>query len=99
MFYVICKYLLSVKSPYKIFLILLSGDVEIITEPRCSTDETFSVYHWNLNILLAFNYNKLFLLRAYIEVHKFDVIYFSETYVDSIVASDDRNLEIKFSTI
>ena len=99
MFYVICKYLLSVKSLYKIFLILLSGDVEIITEPRCSNDETFSVYHWNLNILLAFNYNKLFRLRAYIEVHKFDVIYFSETYVDSIVALDDRNLEIKFSTI
>ena len=43
---------------------------------------------------VKFNYNKLFLLRAYIAVHKFDVICFSETYLDSTLASDDENLEI-----
>ena len=36
----------------------------------------------------------MFLLRAYIEVHKFDVICLSETYLDSTVASDDKNLDI-----
>ena len=36
----------------------------------------------------------MFLLRAYIAVHKFAVIYLSETYLDSTVASDDENLEI-----
>ena len=36
----------------------------------------------------------MFLLRAYIAVHKFDVICLSETYLDSTVASDDENLEI-----
>ena len=94
MFSVICIYLLSVKWLYKIFLILLSGDVEINPGPRRNTDETFSICHWNLNSLLAYNYNKLFLLRAYIAVHKFDVICLSETYLDSTVASDDGNLEI-----
>ena len=94
MLYVVCIYLLSVKWLYKIFLILLSGDVEINPGPRRNTDETFSICHWNLNSLLAYNYNKLFLLRAYIAVHKFDVICLSETYLDSTVASDKENFEI-----
>ena len=34
MFYVICIYLLSIKWLYKIFLILLCGDVEINPGPR-----------------------------------------------------------------
>ena len=95
MLYVVCIYLLSVKWLYKIFLILLSGDVEINPGPRRNTDETFSICHWDLNSLLAYNYNKFFLLRAYIAVHKFDVIRLYETYLDSTVASDDENLEIK----
>ena len=48
----------------------------------------------NRNSLLAYNYKKLFLLRAYIAAHKFDVIFLSETHLDSAVASDDENLEI-----
>ena len=36
----------------------------------------------------------MFLLRAYIANHKFDIICLSETYLDSTVASDDENLEI-----
>ena len=79
MLYVVCIYLLSVKWLYKIFLILLSGDVEINPGPRRNTDETFSICHWNLNSLLAYSYSKLFLPRAYIAVHKFDVICLSET--------------------
>ena len=55
MFYVICIYLLPVKWLYKIFLILLSGDVEINPGPRRSTDETFSICLWKLNSLLAYN--------------------------------------------
>ena len=73
---------------------LLSGDAEINTGQRRNTDETFSVFHWNLNSLLAYNYNKLFLLRACIAVHKFDVICSSETSLDSTVTSGDENLEI-----
>ena len=94
MFFVVYIYLLSVKWLYKIFLILLNGDVEINPRPRRNTDETFSICHWNLNSLLAYNCNKLFLLRAYIAVRKFDVICLSETCLDSTVASDDGNLEI-----
>ena len=41
MFYVVCIYLLSVKWLYKVFLILLSGDIKINPGPRCNTDENF----------------------------------------------------------
>ena len=42
----------------------------------------------------AYNYTKLSSLKAFIAVHKFDIIYLSETYLDSSVAPDDENLEI-----
>ena len=94
MFHVISIYLLSVKWIYKIFSLLLSGDVELNPGPKPNTDETFSICHWNPNSLLTYNYNKLFLLGAYIAVDKFDVICLSETYLYSTIASDDENLEI-----
>ena len=75
-------------------MILLSGDVEMNPGLRRSTDKTFSICHWNLNILLTYNYDKLFLLRANIAVPRFDVICLSETYLDSTNAVDDENLEI-----
>ena len=48
----------------------------------------------NLNSILAHDYSKLFLLKAYISVHKFDIICLSETYLDSTVPLDDVNLVI-----
>ena len=94
MFCVTCMHLWTVKWLYRIFLVLLSGNVEINPGPRRRTDETFSICHWNLNSLPAYDYNKLFLLRAYTAVYKFDVICLSETYLDSTVASADENLEV-----
>ena len=34
------------------------------------------------------------LLKAYVTVHKLDIIYFSKTYLDSSIQFDDNNLEI-----
>ena len=42
----------------------------------------------------AHSYNKLFILRIYVAVYKFDVSCLSETYLDFTVASDDGNLGI-----
>ena len=50
--------------------------------------------HWNLNSISAHNYIKLSLLKAYIAIHKFDIICLSETYHDSSATSDDDNLAI-----
>ena len=38
---------------------------------------------------------KISLLKAYITVHKYDIICLSETYLDSSTRPDDDNLEIE----
>ena len=68
-----------------IVLITLSGDVEINPEPKRKTAQTLSICHWNLSSICAHNFAKLSLLRAYVSVHKFDIICLSETYLDSSI--------------
>ena len=75
-------------------LISLSGDVQLNPGPKNKFDVNFSICHWNLNSIAAHNYAKVFLLKAYIAVYKFDIICISETYLDTSITSDDGNLEI-----
>ena len=75
-------------------LLLLGGEVELNPGPKQSSINTFSICHWNLNSVSAHNYAKIFLLKAYIAIHGFDIICISETYLDSSTSPDDRNLEI-----
>ena len=75
-------------------LILLSADVELNPGPKRASTRNISICHWNLNSISAHNYIKLFLLKAYIAIHKFDIICLSETYLDSSTTSDDDNLAI-----
>ena len=75
-------------------LVILSGNVEVNPGPKNSISECLSIYHWNLNSILTHNYFKLFLLKARMSVHKFDIICPSETYLDSTVPLDDENLVI-----
>ena len=72
-----------------ILLITLSRDVELNPGPKRNAAQIFSICHWNLNSICA---HKLPLLRAYVSVHKFDIINLSETYLDSSI--DDESLEI-----
>ena len=94
LFFVTCIHLWTVNWLYSPFLILLISDVEINPGPRHNSVELFSICHWNLNSVSAYNYTKLSYLKAFIAVHKFDIICLSETYLDSSVAPDDGNLEI-----
>ena len=73
---------------------MLGGDVELNPGPKQSSTKAFSICHWNLNSLSAHNYAKIFLLKAYIAIHRFDIICISETYLDSSTSPDDNNLEI-----
>ena len=75
-------------------LLKLSGDIEENLGPKPSSNQSFSICHWNLNSISAHNYIKVSLLRAYISTHKFDVICISETYLDSDTSDDDDNLKI-----
>ena len=69
-------------------IIRLSGDIEENPGPRCNSNQSFSICHWNLNYL------KIFLLRAYISLHNFDVVCISEIYLDFTTALDNENLAI-----
>ena len=78
----------------QIFLVLLSGDVEVNPGPKRTPKVSLSICHWNLNSISAHNYVKLSLLRAYLAFHNFDIICLSETYLNSSNSPDDETLEI-----
>ena len=78
-------------------LILLSADVELNPGPKRASTSNISICHWNLNSISAHNYTKLFLLKAYIAIHKFDIICLSETYLDSSTTSDDDDDDLAIS--
>ena len=73
---------------------MLSGDVEVNLGPKKKDKDCFSICHWNLNSIPAYNYSKLFLLNSYTLLHKSDNICLSETYLNSNTPLDDGNLEI-----
>ena len=88
----VCLYIYSL-------LLMLSGYVEINPGPLSNWKEYFSICHWNLNSISAYEYSKLFLLKAYIILHKFDIIFLSETYLDSTIPNDDDKLQIPGYTL
>ena len=73
-------------------MITLSGDVELNPGPKGKATQTLLICHWDLNSICAHEFAKLSLLRAYVSIHKFDIICLSETYLDSSI--DDVSLEI-----
>ena len=75
-------------------LLMLSGGFEMNPRPLSNCKEYFSICYWNLSNIYAHDYSKLFLLKAYIILHKFDVICLSETYLDSTTPNDDDKLQI-----
>ena len=76
------------------FSILLSGNTETNPGPKSIAGQGFSICHWNLNSISAHNFTKISFLTAYVLVHNFDIIFLSETYLNSKISTDDKNLEI-----
>ena len=77
-----------------------SSDVAENPRPKYISSQSFSIFHWNLNIVSAHNYIKLSLLRDYfVSTLKFDVICISETYLNSDTSTVDENLEIVGHTL
>ena len=71
-----------------------SGDIEENPGPKLNSCEYLSILHWNLNSISAHNFIKLSLLHAYISINKIDIIYLSETYLNSSISSNNVNLEL-----
>ena len=75
-------------------LILLSGYIKTNPGPTPSSQQYFSICHWNLNSITAHNLAKLFLLTAYNLVHSFDIICLSDTYLNFKAPPNDTRLEL-----
>ena len=82
---------------YSAFDCMLSCHVRLSGYIECGfthkPNEALSICHWNLNCLSAHNIAKLHVLKAYVTVHKFDIICLSEMYLDSSITVDDHELE------
>ena len=61
-------------------LVKLSGDPEDNLGSNPKSCQNFLICHWNMNIVSAHHFSKVFLLRIYIFIHKFDVICISKTF-------------------
>ena len=79
---------------YVFNLIKLSGDIEESPSPKLNFSQKLSICHWNLNSIAAHNFIKVSLLIAYNSIHKYNIICFSETYLDSSMVLGDDSLEI-----
>ena len=51
--------------------------------------------HWNLNSFPVHDFSKLSLIEAYNTHQIFDMMFFSETYLDSSYPDDDTRLNFK----
>ena len=74
--------------------ISLNGDIELNPGPRRDMNQFFSVCYWNLNSVASHNFSKLQFLIAYNCIHKFDIICFSEYYLNSEIFQSVSNLQI-----
>ena len=94
----ILNYHIKMLHIFQLFLLskylLLCGDIELNPGPRETLYKYLSIVHWNLNSVIAHDYSKLDLLRAFNDIHKFDIICLSETYLDSTFSLDHRELLI-----
>ena len=78
----------------KFDLLMLRGDIESNPGPRPNSGQSFSICHWNLNSTAAYNFSKIYLLKAYNAIHTYDIICLSETHLKHDTLSDNDNLMI-----
>ena len=96
-FHILCSFLLT-NHLFHFWIcklqVILSGDVELNPGPTPNSGQNFSICHWNLNSIPAYNFSKISLFSAYNSLHKFDIICLFETYFDSSILPQDPNLEM-----
>ena len=73
---------------------MLCRDNESNPSPGTNSGQSYSICHWNLNSIATHNFSKISLLKAYNEIHTYDIMYLSETYLNHETLFDDDNLRI-----
>ena len=77
-----------------LILLLLSGDVHQNPWPKKDKTNNFSVCYWIVNSLPAHSFSKLSLLASYNSIYNHDLIFLSETYLDSSYLESDSRLNL-----
>ena len=74
-------------------LLIQHGDIDSNSGP--SKKHRPLTCHWNVNSLTVHKMLKISLIEAYNTSHKYDFTCISETYLDSTLAADDKDLAIE----
>ena len=61
--------------------LMLIEDVEVNSWPETKDKDYFLIFQWNLSSISTHDYSKLYLLKSYNLLHKFDIICLSEIYL------------------
>ena len=69
-----------------------SGDVELNLGPKKSSSPTF--FHWNLNGIVAHGFAKISLIQSHALLYNIDIIFLSETFLDSSIGTNNPKLSI-----
>ena len=69
-----------------------SGDVELNPGPKKSSSPTF--FHWNLNGITAHDFAKISLIQSHALSYNTDIIFLSETFLDSSIETNNLQLNI-----
>ena len=69
-----------------------SGDVELNPGPKKSFSLTF--FHWNLNGIAAHDFAKISLIQSHALSYNIDIIFISETFLDSSIETNNPKSNI-----
>ena len=81
-------------SLFSKFLIIQHGDIESNPGPS-KKYKTLNCCHWNVNSISAHKMIKKSLIEAYNSNHRYDFMCISETYLDSSVPADGKELAME----
>ena len=73
-------------------MILLCGGIEENPGPTTNPNDNLSLCHRNVNGIPSHNFQEIAVLKSFVAMLKFDIIYISETFLNNTYENNDLNL-------
>ena len=70
----------------------MCGDVEENQGPKSNPNDNLFVCQWNENSIPSHNFQKIPVCKSFVAMHKVDIIYILETFLNSTCKDNDLNL-------
>ena len=89
-----CLFVINLCTYFILFfhLLLKCGDIE--TNPGPENSNNLSICHWNLNGIDAHNYAKVSSISSYLSLNSIDIMFLSETFLNSSSTNNISELSI-----